>query len=330
MKKILLTGAAGFIGSHVIEHILKNTDFEIIALVRLNYAGDLRRIMEQDIMKEADDRIRFVYHDLKYTVPIDQIGEVDYILHLAANSHVDRSISHPMEFAMDNVVGTVNMLEAARTILKKDGMFVNFLTDEVFGPAPDDYDYTEEDRWRPSNPYSASKAGQGAFGIAYHNTYGLPVITTYTMNVFGERQNPEKLMPKTMQKLINGEPMTIHCKIGEDGKVSEIGQRHWLHARNAADALLFLLENGVPGEHYNVVGDTELDNLEFCNKIAKIMDKELKVEYVDFHSCRPGHDRRYALSGEKLRKLGWKPPAEFDDSMKKTVEWTLKNEQWML
>jgi len=329
MKRVLLTGAAGFIGSHVVEHILKNTDWEIIALVRLNYAGDLRRIMEQEVMKDAGDRVKFIYHDLKFALPIDQIGKVDNIIHLAANSHVDRSITHPMEFAMDNVIGTVNMLEAARLILKEDGKFINFLTDEVFGPAPDDYDYTEEDRWRPSNPYSASKAGQGAFGIAYFNTYKLPVITTYTMNVFGERQNPEKLVPKTMQKLINDEPMTIHCKIDDDGNVSEIGQRHWLHARNAADAVLFILEHGVPGEHYNVVGDVELDNLEFCEKVAKLMGKELKVEYIDFHACRPGHDRRYALSGKKLKDMGWVPPAGFDESLDKMIKWTLKNKRWM-
>ena len=288
MKKVLLTGAAGFIGSHVTEHILKNTDWEIISLVRLNHAGDLRRIMEQDIIKEAGDRIKFVYHDLKYVVPIDQIGEVDYILHLAANSHVDRSITHPMEFAMDNVVGTVNMLEAARKILKKDGMFVNFLTDEVFGPAPDDYDYTEEDRWRPSNPYSASKASQGAFGIAYQNTYGLPLITTYTMNVFGERQHKEKFIPIVINKIRKGERLQIHCSNGKPAS------RAWIHARNASSAIMFLLEDTpvTVRDKYNITGEVEFNNLDLAMIIANCMDKPLLYDLVDHYSSRPGHDPR--------------------------------------
>jgi dTDP-glucose 4,6-dehydratase len=331
IKKVLITGAAGFIGSHVVEHLLKNTDWDIIAMVRLNYAGDIRRIAEQEIIKEQGDRVKFVYHDLKFSVSpsmLQDIGEVDYILHLAANSHVDRSIDFPMEFAMDNCIGSVNMLEAARKILKKDGKFINFLTDEVFGPAPDNYDYKESDRWRPSNPYSASKAGQGAFGISYHVTYGLPVITTYCMNVFGERQNSEKFIPKIMRAVKYGTPLTIHCKI-ENGKVSEIGMRHWLHARNAADALLFLLKNGKAGEHYNIVGDIEFDNLTLARKIATIMGKDIKIEYLDFHATRPGHDRRYSLSNEKIMKMGWVPPMDFDLSLKKMIDWTLKNEKWL-
>jgi dTDP-glucose 4,6-dehydratase len=216
-----------------------------------------------------------------------------------------------------------------RKVLKEGGKFLNYSTDEIFGSAPAGVDYKESDRWRPSNPYSAAKAGQSALGYAWYNTYGLPVISTQTMNIFGERQNPEKLVPKAIQRVFKGEPMPVHCKI-EDGKVVDIGTRKYLHARNAANATVFLLKHGVPGEFYNIVGDVELDNKEVVDVIADIMGKKPVYDFVDFHSCRPGHDRRYSLDGSKLAAMGWTAPLNFYDSMKKTVEWTLEHkEDWM-
>jgi dTDP-glucose 4,6-dehydratase len=311
---------------------LTKTDWDIIALVRLNYAGDLHRYVDMQKAIESNKRLKFVYHDLKFTVSEqlhNEIGEVDYVLHLAANSHVDRSITHPIEFFYDNVIGTANFFDYLRVKQKGVKKIINFLTDEVFGAAPDDYNYKEDDRWRPSNPYSASKCGQGAIGISYFITYGLPVITTYTMNIFGERQNPEKLLPKAVKYITNDMPIPIHCKIDVDGSVSEIGMRHWLHARNAADALLFLLDKGVVGEHYNVVGDTEKNNLEMVEIIGEILGKKPIITYQDFHSARPGHDRRYALDGTKLKEMGWTPPTEFKASMEKMVEWTLEHPHWL-
>jgi len=344
-KRILITGGFGFVGSHFTEHFLKNTDWEVVILDRLSYAADIHRVTDAKYLKGYEDRLSVVYHDLKYSFPeaiIDKLGKFDYIVHLAANSHVDRSITNPKEFFEDNVLGTVNMLEFLR-LHNPEARFINFGTDEVFGAAPDNYNYKERDRWNPSNPYSASKCGQLAAGISYHTTYGLDIITTYTMNIFGERQHPEKLVPLAMKKIINGEQMIIHSKlkagctlfklpsgnyVTEDPTdVIEVGERHWLHARNAADAILYILKNGIKGEHYNVVGDTELSNDEFVLMIGKVLGKPVKLVYEDFHSCRPGHDRRYALDGTKLAELGWKPPYSFEESLKKTVEWTLENDK---
>ena len=228
---------------------------------------------------------------------------------------------------MDNVVGTANILEYARYIYNKNSQFekfVYFSTDEVFGPAPEGYDFKEDDRWRPSNPYSASKAGQGAAGISYWNTYNLPIISTYTMNLYGARQHKEKLVAKAIGKIHNDEIIPIHAKM-DGNKVLYVGQRHWLHARNAANATLFLLRHGKPGAHYNVVGDREMHNDDLVKDIARLMNKEARIQYVDCDKARPGHDRRYSLDGSKLRDMGWKQPVSFEDSLTETIEWMLND-----
>lgn len=332
-KRVLITGAAGFIASHLVEEVMQNTDWDIVALVRMNTIGDLERLTSSLHNRAEAERIKIVWHDLRSDInpSVDErIGHIDYVCHLAANSHVDRSITHPKEFFEDNVMGTVNLLEWARRRQSTDpiSLFVNYNTDEIFGSAPQDYDYKEDDRWRPSNPYSGSKAGQAAAGYSYFITYGLPVVSTQTMNVFGQRQNSEKLVPKTIKKLLDGKPMTIHCKL-EDGKPTEIGQRHWLHARNAANATLFLIESGVPGEFYNIVGEHELDNKEMVDHIAELMGVEAEYDYVDFHATRPGHDRRYSLSGSKLKAMGWQPPVDFTTSLKTTVDWYKEHPEWL-
>jgi dTDP-glucose 4,6-dehydratase len=328
-KTILITGISGFIGSHMLAHVLKNTDWNVIGLARLNFAGDLNRNAEalEEFTKEEKDRVKYVYHDLNFSLcgdKVDRIGKLDYIIHLAANSHVDRSITHPKEFFQDNVMGTVNLLEFARLHHPKVRL-LNFGTDEVFGPAPMGYDYKEDDRYYPSNPYSAAKAGQLEAGISYFVTYGMPIITTHMMNVFGERQNKEKLVPLAIDRIIKGTPIQIHSKLDDKGNVEYVGQRHWLHARNACDATLYVLQHGTPGEKYNIVGDIELDNDELVKTIGKVLGKEPVLEYVDFHKARPGHDRRYALDGTKLKNLGWVAPVGFEESLKKTIQWTLDN-----
>lgn len=334
MTRALITGGAGFIGHHLVQYLLEKTDWELVLLDRLDLSGTLSRIAELPAIESgaARNRIRFVYHDFK--APISEhtaarIGDVEYILHLGASTHVDRSIADPLLFVTDNVVGTANLLEHART-QKNLKCFVNFSTDEVFGPAPEGYAHREDEAYRPSNPYSASKAGAASMGYAYHITYKLPVITTYAMNNFGERQHPEKLVPKTIRSVLRGEPMPIFATIDPTtGWATAIGSRYWIHCRNTASAVLFLLRHGVPGESYNIVGSDELTNLEMAERIARIVGKPLIPEFVDFHKTRPGHDRRYALDGTKLKTLGWVPEVAFEDSLRNTVEFSLRNSQWI-
>jgi dTDP-glucose 4,6-dehydratase len=334
-KTILITGAAGFVGSHLVEHALINTDWDIVALVKMDRAGDLNRLEEvltgENSREDWGKRLNIIRHDINDGLDSihKHIGEVDYIAHLAACSHVDYSIKEPVEVFLNNSKTTANMLEYARTHQPNLEKFLYFSTDEVYGPAPEDYDFTEEDKLRPSNPYSAGKAAGEMIVTAYKVTYGLPVLITNTMNIFGERQDPEKLIPKTMQKLNNpDEPMTVH------GTPGNVGKRHWLHARNAADATLFLLQHPIVGEKVHIVGDIEMDNLQMVRLIGDAMGLGGLKEgedyvYVDFHSTRPGHDSRYAMSGEKLEKLGWKPPVEFESSLRKTVKWTMEHPSWV-
>lgn len=327
---VLITGGSGFIGHHVVEHILKNTDWKIVVLDRLDTSGNLNRLTDIECFDR--ERVKFVWHDLK--APINEqveafIGPVDYILHLAAGSHVDRSIDDPMLFVQDNVVGTTNLLLYAKKVNPKK--IVYFSTDEVFGAAPEGVDYKEWDRFNPGNPYSASKAGGESMCDAFANTYKMPIITTHTMNVFGERQHPEKFIPKIIKSVLSGVSMTIHANQDR----TRAGSRFYIHARNVASVLLWLLENGkcLDGSgtqgKYNIVGEKELNNLELAQMIAEIMGKELKYELVDFHSSRPGHDLRYALDGSLLKSEGWEYPSNLEESLKRTIEWTLKHPEWL-
>ena len=330
-KRILITGGAGFIGHHLIEAFLEKTDHDIVTLDRLDTSGNLNRLAE--VLQLNDDwksRFKVVWHDLK--APINEmvakeLGDVEYIYHLAAGSHVDRSIEYPMEFVMDNVVGTANVLDYARTTLKnKLKMFLFFSTDEVFGPAPNNVYYEENDRYNSGNPYAATKAGAEELCIAYENTYNMPIVVTHTMNVFGNRQHPEKYIPSCIQKIRDGEKITVHA----DSTCTQAGTRHYIDAKDVADAMLFLMESGVSGEKYNVVGIEEVDNLVLAKTIAEIMGIPLKYEMVDFHSSRPGHDLRYALSGEKMKNLGWQPSKAFKQRLEGVVEWSLENNRWLL
>ena len=338
-KTILITGGAGFIAHHVVDKILRETDWNIVTLDRLDFSGNLNRLHEVVSLYPAQEqkRVRVVHHDLKAELnPMIRasIGKVDYIAHLAAGSHVDRSIDYPMEFVLDNVVGTCNILEFART---QDNLerFVYFSTDEVFGPAPSYVNYYETDRYNSTNPYSASKAGGEELAVAFENTYQLPVIITHTMNVFGERQHPEKYIPLCIKRARDGELISIHS----DPTRTKAGSRHYIHAADVADALLFLLPRDVSGlqkdyggakcQKFNIVGATEMDNLELAEFIANVQGKELNYEMVDFHSARPGHDLRYALSGEKMKALGWRPQPVYK-RLEQVVDWTLINDRWLM
>jgi dTDP-glucose 4,6-dehydratase len=341
MKNILITGGAGFISHHMVYYLIKNTNWNIVSLDRLDYSGNLNRLdnILSELSDEEKSRIKVVFHDLKSEINPwikKELGDIDIILHLAAGSHVDRSIDYPMEFVLDNVVGTANILEYARLINDNKGLerFVYFSTDEIFGPAPNGIDYKENDRYNSTNPYSATKAGGEELAVAYENTYNLPVYITHTMNVFGERQHPEKFIPMCIKKIRDGEIITVHA----DKTKTIPGTRHYIHAEDVAEAIHFLITENIKIEvdfggakcpKFNIVGAEEINNLDLAQLIADSQGKDLNYKMVDFHSSRPGHDLRYSLSGEKMKKLGWTPSIKLSQRIKQVVEWSLKNENWI-
>lgn len=352
-KKILITGAAGFLGHHLIEDILKNKDWNIVCLDRLDTSGNINRITDIDVWEKEKHRVKFYHHDLRAEIndsvarllllgnrssenfDASKLEPFDYIVHMAAGTHVDRSITDPLGFVQDNTVGTANLLNAIRLfpMLKDTGRFLMFSTDETFGPAPEGVLYKEWDRQNPNNPYAATKAAAENITISFAHTFKIPCMITHCMNVFGERQHPEKFIPMCIKKIVNGETVTIHSNSDK----TKSGTRFYLHARNVSSAVLHVLEHGklLDGSgtqgKYNIVGDKEVSNLEMAQYIAGFLGKELKYEMVDFHSSRPGHDLRYGLSGELLKSEGWNPPVGFEDSLKRTVEWSIdpKHKYWI-
>ena len=327
-RTILITGSAGFVGSHLVEHVLAHTDWNIVGLDSFKHRGDVERL-------QRSERYRIVCHDLNAPVSYrtrKEIGPVDFFVNMASNSHVDRSIDEPVPFVQNNINLVLHALEFAREL--KPSVFIQISTDEVYGAAHGDFKHPEWYKIIPSNPYAASKAAQEAIAISYWRTYGLPVVITNTMNILGERQDPEKYLPMLINTIFSGGVVTIH------GSEKRVGSRFYLHARNMADALLFIIQKRTPQlyvdtdvellpDRYNIVGDVEIDNLALAHMIAGFMGKRLNYKFVDFHAARPGHDRRYALDGTKLHDLGWRAPVAFSESVKKIVEWTLANPKWL-
>jgi dTDP-glucose 4,6-dehydratase len=337
-KTILVTGGAGFIAHHLIDKLLTETDYRIVTLDRLDYSGNLNRLNEVVMAHPVQERkrVRVVHHDLKAELNSQirsHIGKVDMIAHLAAGSHVDRSITYPMEFVQDNVVGTVNLMDYARNLDNLE-LFAYFSTDEVFGPAPDGISYKENDRYNSTNPYSASKAAAEEMVVAYENSYGLPAIITHTMNVFGERQHPEKYIPMCIKRVRDNQRITVHS----NPEKTKAGSRHYIHARDVADALMFLYNydlsklpttyGGAKCQKFNIVGAEEFDNLELAQFIADTQGRPLNYEMVDFHSSRPGHDLRYALDGSKMKDMGW-TPQPVKKRLGEVINWTLENDRWL-
>lgn len=320
-KTLLITGGAGFIGHHIVEHVLKTTPHKVVSMDRIDTSSSLNRLYE--VVKNNEEwrqRLQIVWHDLKAPINeyvAEQIGHVDYILHLAAGSHVDRSVRNPVGFVMDNVIGTVNLLEYART-LDQLILFLNFSTDEVYGPAVEGTMFKENDRHNPCNPYSASKSAAEHMCNAYQVTYQIPLITTHTMNVYGIRQNKEKFIPLVIDSLVNNRKVFIHTD--ERGTV---GSRKYLNARDVAEAVMFLLAHGVPGEKYNISSDDEVSNLELAWMIAKIMDKDLSYELFNPNLTRGKNDIRYSICGQKMRDLGWSPRTLLEQGLREVVDWHL-------
>jgi dTDP-glucose 4,6-dehydratase len=331
--RILITGMLGFIGHHVLEHFLHETNWEFVGLDRIDATSTLERLRHIKGWPDLAKRVSFVWHDLR--APINssvsnQIGDVHVVLHLAASTHVDRSITEPLLFVYDNVVGTANLLDWWRVQPgARDGFFINFGSDEIFGPARPGEAFKEDARYNSANPYSAAKAGAEELACAFSNTYKLHIAATHGMNVFGERQHPEKFIPMTIAKVLRGETVIIH------GEAGLSGSRFYLHADNVARALKFLIQSlyGNPGaprfSKWNIVGEKEVTNLELAQRIAFIAGVPLKYDIVDFHKSRPGHDMRYALDGGKLREAGFEFPETFDQSLERTVRWYLEHREWL-
>lgn len=347
MKRVLLTGAGGFIGAHCVKYFIENTDWFIIAIDSFRHKGTYSRLAEIDIPK---NRFILLRHDL--AAPIDDILEnrilnrtidsnglvfdskIDYIINMASNSAVERSIHYPGECWSNNCNLIYNMLELARKLNPK--IFFQVSTDEVYGECPEDYSHSEWDTIIPSNPYAASKAAQEALAISYWRTYGVPVVITNTMNTIGIWQDKEKFLPKIIWKLATNQELQIYSDEQSDGQF-KIGTRFYLHAQNHADVFLYLANKPISSfdkgfalpDRYNVVGDVEMSNLDLALLVSKIMGKELKYKLISSGSVRKGYDKRYALSGKKLEDMGWRQPVSFDDGLEQIIRWTLDHPWWI-
>jgi dTDP-glucose 4,6-dehydratase len=351
MKRILLTGAGGFIGFHCLKYFLDNTDWFVVCLDSFKHKGRYSRLSEINLDQEQQNRVEIFKHDL--TVPIDEAlenkilakkispngevysSEIDMIINMASDSAVERSLSDPGQCWKNNCDLIYNMLEFSRRV--KPRVFFQVSTDEVYGDCPENYCHPEWDVIIPSNPYSASKAAQEALAISYFRTFDVPLVITNTMNTIGTCQDKEKFLPKVIWKIATNQTMEIYADKAIDKDEVKIGTRFYLHAENHADVFLFLankpvslFKNGaLKPDRYNVVGDIELNNLELAQLIAKIMGKELKYELVFSDKIRPGYDKRYALNGSKLKDMGWKPPVDFLEGLEKIVKWTLDHPWWI-
>lgn len=328
--KVLLTGIGGFVGSHCLRHILNTTDWDVVGLDSFRHHGKLDRVQYQ-LTDENRHRYTHLVYDL--SIPFSEqftalLEDVDYVISMASESHVERSITDPRPFVENNVALILTLLEWARTADIKH--FIQVSTDEVYGPIREG-GHKEGAPHRPSNPYSASKACQESLCYSYWRTYGVPITITNTMNIFGPLQDTEKYIPKVMQSVANGEVLSVHASA--DGR---IGTRFYLHARNQCDALLYLLKREptmypAPDlDRYNIVSDTEMDNLQLALMVAGMMGESLKYELEDFHISRPGHDLRYGLDGAKIAEAGWTPPMEFEESLQNTVDWFKEHPEWLL
>ncbi len=330
-KKILITGGAGFIGSHVVrEFVIKYPDYQIINLDALTYAGNLENL--KDI--EDSPNYTFVKADITDQVKITSIFEQyqpDGVIHLAAESHVDRSIADPTAFVMTNVIGTVNLLNAARAIWKDNvegKRFHHVSTDEVFGALGESGFFTEETKYDPHSPYSASKASSDHFVRAYHDTYGLPIVLTNCSNNYGPNHFPEKLIPLCIHNILNNKPLPVYG----DGKYT----RDWLFVIDHAKAIDLVFHEGKDGESYNVGGFNEWQNIDLIRELCRQMDAKLgrkegtAASLITFVKDRPGHDLRYAIDASKINsELGWSPSVTFEQGLSLTIDWFLSNQEWL-
>ncbi|MEI8006330.1 MAG: dTDP-glucose 4,6-dehydratase [Bacteroidota bacterium] len=330
MKTILITGGAGFIGSHVVRRFVKNyPQYKIVNLDKLTYAGNLANL--KDIEKEPN--YEFIRADIVAGELIKKIFQkyrFDGVIHLAAESHVDRSIANPTEFIYTNIIGTVNLLNAAREIWEhtEGKLFYHISTDEVYGSLGSSGLFTETTSYDPQSPYSASKASSDHLVRAYHNTYKMPVVISNCSNNYGSFQFPEKLIPLSINNIRNNKLIPVY------GKGENI--RDWLYVEDHAEAIDKIFHSGKVGDTYNIGGNNELKNIDLLKVLCRIMDQKLRrtagtsEHLITFVKDRAGHDLRYAIDSSKLQKeLKWKPSVVFEQGLEKTVDWYLANEEWM-
>jgi dTDP-glucose 4,6-dehydratase len=330
-KKIMITGGAGFIGSHLVRlFVTKYPQYLIVNLDALTYAGNLENL--KDI--ESAPNYQFEKGDILDTSALNAIFAkyfFDAVIHLAAETHVDRSITDPLAFVRTNVLGTVSMLNTCMQQWKTDNsgkLFYHVSTDEVYGSLGKEGYFTEESPYDPRSPYSASKAASDQFVMAYHHTYGLPVIMSNCSNNYGSHHFPEKLIPLMINNIKNNEPLPVYGK-GEN-------VRDWLWVEDHVRAIDLIFHKGKPGEKYNVGGFNEWKNIDIVHLLCRMMDKKLgrnegdSAKLIRFVKDRPGHDLRYAIDATKLTtQLGWKPSVQFEEGLEKTVDWYLENAEWI-
>lgn len=331
MKNILITGGAGFIGSHVVRLMVnKYPQYHIVNLDALTYAGNLENLTDIEY-KTNYEFVKGDITDAKLVSRLFATHRFDGVIHLAAESHVDRSISNPLEFINTNILGTVNLLNAARMEWKDvmDGKrFYHISTDEVYGSLGETGLFTETTPYDPRSPYSASKASSDHLVRAYFHTYGLPVVISNCSNNYGPNQFPEKLLPLAINNILNNKPIPVY------GKGENI--RDWLYVEDHAAAIDTIFHKGKLGETYNIGGINEWKNIDLIHLLCKVMDKALgrtpgaSEQLITFVKDRAGHDQRYAIDSSKLmHELGWKPSLQFEEGLEKTVSWYLENQNWM-
>jgi len=324
---VLITGAAGFLAVHVIQHFLRKTNFNIIAIDKLDITTKgWSRLKESDVYYSS--RVKCFTWDLTNKLSagmIQEMGDVNIIINLAAQTHIDESIRNPVDTIHNNIDLMINVLEYARK-LKDLRVLVSWGTDEAYGTSinkPEGFD--EESSFRPTNPYSGSKAATECLAMGYENTYGLPLLHLNCMNLIGEFQHVEKFIPLVIRRVLNGQNVDIHC--AKDIETS--GSRYYIHCRTAAAAILHMFEHCQVGDRYFITGEQEITNMDLAQRIAQIVGKELKYTKIDAVTARFGHDLEYNLNGQKLFKTGFEMPVNFEESLNQTVKWYLRNPKWL-